>query len=63
MEEPVSDGRVLCAAGRTGGGADEAGQLRPLEVGCTVGKEHTGQTKGVHHGYEPTALPEPVLDA
>ena len=35
VEEPVSDGRVLydcCAAGRTGGGADEAGQLRPLEV-------------------------------
>ena len=67
VEEPVSDGRVLydcCGAGRTGGGvmkADEAGQLRPLEVGSTVSEEHSGQTKGVHHGYEPTALSEPVL--
>ena len=49
MEEPVSNGRVLyecCAAGRTGGGvmrADEAGQLRPLEVSSTVSEEHSGQ--------------------
>ena len=67
VKKPVSDGRVLydcCGAGRTGGGvmrADEAGQLWPLEVGCTVGKEHSRQTKGVHHGYETTALSEPEL--
>ena len=42
-------------------GADEACQLWPLQVSCTVGEEDGGKAKRVDYGDESVALFEPVL--
>ena len=67
MEEPVGNRWVLLqglaavGAGVRVIGADEACKLWPLEVGCTVCEEDSGQTNCVYHGNEVAALLESVL--
>ena len=41
-------------------GADEACQLWPLQVSCTLGEEDGGKAQRVDHGDESVALFEPV---